>query len=67
MVDNMENDYIEGYFEKPISDELATEIGMAIGYRRGNQLLFDEKHRCIGFICHREDFENSIKTRVKIK
>ncbi len=63
----MEEDYIEGYFSKPISDELATEIGIAIGYRKGNQLMFDKKQRCIGFVCHKEDFETSIKTRVKIK
>ena len=60
----MEDDYIEGYFEKPISVELANEIGIAIGYRRGNKLLYDKKQRCIGFICHKEDFETSIKTRV---
>ena len=67
MGDKMREDYIEGFFSHPISDELASEIGIAIGYRKGNQLIFDKKHRCIGFICHKEDFKTSIKTRVKIK
>ncbi len=54
---NQENDdYIEGYFDKPLNEDDALELHVAIGFRRGNGLMMKNR-KCVGFICHKDDLD----------
>ncbi len=52
-----DEELIECPFDKPISDEMAVRLSIAVGFRKGNGILRNEKGQCVGFVCHPEDID----------